>query len=79
MEKIVITLAMAAALSACTTGQPAVKHPTTGMANPASVYCGKLGGKLDMVTTDTGVSGYCTLPGGERIDEWTLYRRDHNT
>ncbi|WP_072017637.1 DUF333 domain-containing protein [Erwinia typographi] len=20
---------------------------------------------------------YCTLPGGERVEEWTLYRRDH--
>ncbi|HGN2348801.1 TPA: DUF333 domain-containing protein [Proteus mirabilis] len=47
------------------------------MANPASVYCGEIGGKLEIVNTDKGQVGYCTLPSGERIEEWTLYRRDH--
>ncbi len=77
MKKILFALAVTSSLSACATGQEEPKQPAVGMANPASVYCGKLGGKLDMVTTDKGVTGYCTLPGGERIEEWTLYRRDH--
>ncbi|WP_342353247.1 DUF333 domain-containing protein [Providencia rustigianii] len=47
------------------------------MANPASVYCAKLGGKLDIVNTNDGQVGYCTLPSGEKIEEWSLYRRDH--
>ncbi|WP_310437565.1 MULTISPECIES: putative hemolysin [Yersinia] len=47
------------------------------MANPASVYCHEKGGTLDMVNTDKGTVGYCTLPSGERMGEWVLYRRDH--
>ncbi|QZN96372.1 putative hemolysin [Symbiopectobacterium purcellii] len=53
------------------------QEPVMGMANPASVYCLKLGGKLDIVNTDQGQAGYCNLPSGERIEEWTLYRRDN--
>ncbi|NIE98496.1 DUF333 domain-containing protein [Pantoea sp. Acro-805] len=48
-----------------------------GMANPASVHCLKMGGKLDIVRGTDGDAGYCTLPGGERIEEWSLYRRDN--
>ena len=51
--------------------------PMIGMANPASVYCVKQGGKLDILKTDQGEVGYCTLPSGERIEEWALYRRDN--
>jgi Putative hemolysin len=51
--------------------------PSAGMANPASVYCVKLGGTSERVKTPGGEGGYCTLPSGERIEEWTLYRRDH--
>lgn len=51
---------------------------TIGMANPASVYCLTLGGKEINITTDLGVHTDCLLPSGERIDEWTLYRRDHS-
>jgi len=48
------------------------------MANPASVYCQQLGGKLEIAKgKDGGEVGYCTLPGGERIEEWELFRRDH--
>jgi len=47
------------------------------MANPASVHCEKMGGKLDIVKGTDGDSGYCNLPGGERIEEWALYRRDN--
>lgn len=54
------------------------KPGTVGMANPASVYCGQRGGKLDIVKgADGGEAGYCTLPSGERIEEWALFRRDH--
>jgi len=53
------------------------RQHAVGMANPASVYCEKMGGKLDIVKGPDGESGYCTLPGGERIEEWALYRRDN--
>ncbi|MGK3126407.1 DUF333 domain-containing protein [Candidatus Pantoea formicae] len=47
------------------------------MGNPASVYCLKMGGSLDIVRGLNGEDGYCTLPSGERIEEWSLYRRKH--
>lgn len=51
---------------------------SVGMPNPASVYCQEKGGKLEMVEMNSGTVGYCVLPNGERIEEWALYRRDHN-
>ena len=53
------------------------KPPQIGMANPASVYCQQKGGTLIPVQTAQGVSNNCKLPGGETIDEWALWRRDH--
>ncbi|MEZ3501485.1 DUF333 domain-containing protein [Pantoea sp. KPR_PJ] len=47
------------------------------MHNPAADWCIQSGGKLSQVQTDKGVIGYCTLPSGERIEEWALYHRDH--
>ena len=51
-------------LAGCTTQPEAPKPPKIGLANPASVYCEQKGGKL---------------PGGEVIDEWALWRREHPT
>lgn len=49
-----------------------------GMPNPASVHCAKLGGRLEIRTApDGGQSGWCGLPNGQIIEEWALYRRDH--
>jgi putative hemolysin len=49
----------------------------TGMANPASEYCVKRGGKVVM-EKDVGGNerGICHLPDGKKIDEWELFRRD---
>ena len=47
-----------------------------GMANPASVYCEKLGGTSKITDTAQGQVGICTLPSGEKVEEWALYRRD---
>ncbi|MGO4450480.1 DUF333 domain-containing protein [Phyllobacterium sp. TAF24] len=47
------------------------------MANPASVYCQTLGGKLLAVMSADGISNDCILPNGKRIDEWKLFRRAH--
>ena len=41
------------------------------------VYCQQKGGTLFPVSTAQGVSNNCKLPGGETIDEWALWRRDH--
>jgi len=66
------------AIAACSPTEDTPKSPEkVGLANPASVYCVDKGGTLEPVTTAAGVSNDCVLPGGERIDEWDLYRRDH--
>ncbi|HCM9117727.1 DUF333 domain-containing protein [Enterobacter asburiae] len=75
-----LLLALALPLAACTakpTPPDAPKPPhAIGMANPASVYCLEKGGEQIPVQSPQGVRTECKLPGGEVIDEWTLYRRD---
>lgn len=82
MKKTLITTTAgflgAMAVSACS--QPQAKGqepPMLGMANPASVYCGKLGGKLRIEKTTAGERGICMLPDGTEMEEWALFRRDH--
>lgn len=57
--------------------EPQVTQKPVGMANPAAVYCHEKGGQSQSVQTSAGVRSDCLLPGGEKIDEWDLYRRDH--
>lgn len=47
------------------------------LANPASEYCVSLGGTLEIQKNVEGEQGICTLPNGEKIEEWALFRRDH--
>jgi uncharacterized protein len=47
---------------------------TIGMADPASVNCGKQGGKLEFRTTSAGQITFCHLPDGRVVEEWALYR-----
>lgn len=47
------------------------------MANPASEYCVKKGGKLEIVKDASGEKGMCHLPNGTVADEWELFRRDN--
>lgn len=57
-----------------------------GMANPASEYCIKQGGKLEIISEEPpeapggggGQVGMCTLPGGQVCEEWTFYRGECN-
>ncbi len=74
-----LLLALMLPLAACSkASQPdATKPPQVGMANPASVYCLQKGGEQVPVQSPQGVRTECKLPGGEVIDEWDLYRRDH--
>lgn len=76
MKSVLLTGAAATALSlaGCAASKPT---PSLGMANPASVYCIKLGGQLRIEKTAAGEHGICVLPNGLEIEEWTLFRRDH--
>lgn len=51
---------------------------SAAMPNPASQYCVKKGGELEIVKDASGNErGMCHLPDGTVIDEWKLFRRDH--
>lgn len=71
--KNIIILSIAIVLAGCI----ATKDKQIGMANPASVYCEQIEGKLEIINHEDGQIGYCILPSGEKIEEWTLYRKDH--
>lgn len=79
MKYLFLTLVLP--LAACSTKTPPPDAPepphAIGMANPASVYCLEKGGEQIPVQSPQGVRTECKLPGGETIDEWDLYRRDH--
>ncbi|WP_058746269.1 DUF333 domain-containing protein [Sphingomonas yabuuchiae] len=43
------------------------------IANPASTFCGKMGGRSVSATlADGGTIGLCYLPGKKIVEEWTL-------
>ena len=66
------------ALTACAQPSPEpAAAPTVSLANPASVHCMKIGGKLRIEKTPQGERGICVLPNGTEMEEWTLFRRDH--
>lgn len=72
-----LTLAPLALAAACGGGTTAATGPDmqrTGMANPASVYCARLGGALEVRQVEGGEAGYCHLKDGSVIEEWKLYR-----
>ncbi len=63
------------ALGACAPGQAeAPPARAVGMANPASVHCGTLGGVSEIREGPGGQYGMCRLPDGKVCEEWTLYR-----
>ncbi len=70
------------ALAACSNQHATVEEPAAaassasiGMANPASVHCEKLGGKLAIHTAENGGQyGMCSLPDGRVCEEWALFR-----
>ena len=56
---------------------PPEKAPAPGIANPASVYCMKQGGTLEMSEEAGGPVGYCRLPDGTVIEEWAFFRANN--
>ena len=79
----VVLLNLSLALTACNTpnaASPATTPEakpagTVGLANPASVHCEQLGGKLEIRTgKDGGQYGLCKLPDGRVCEEWGLFR-----
>ncbi len=49
--------------------------PALAIANPASEFCVKMEGRLEIVKDASGGEiGLCYLPDGRIIEEWTLFR-----
>jgi predicted secreted protein/putative hemolysin len=54
---------------------PAATQTTTGMPNPASVFCGQSGGTLEIIKDVSGNEyGMCTFKNGTSCEEWALFR-----
>ncbi|MFA4826390.1 MAG: DUF333 domain-containing protein [Methanoregula sp.] len=50
---------------------------SSGLANPASVNCGKVGGKIEIRKDAQGNEyGMCTFTNGTSCDEWALFRNE---
>ncbi len=53
----------------------AIPAAATAMPNPASVFCGKMGGRSVIAKLpDGGDIGLCYLPNKKIVEEWTLFR-----
>lgn len=75
LSPTILPCAAALALAGCAeTGTPA-GTPSVGLANPASQYCVSVGGTLEIRDEPDGQAGYCHLPDGQVVEEWTLFRQ----
>ncbi|MFA4877345.1 MAG: DUF333 domain-containing protein [Methanoregula sp.] len=64
----------AAPTTVAAAGTPAAPG-AVGLANPASVNCGKVGGKTEIKTAaDGGQYGMCAFANGTSCEEWALFR-----
>lgn len=66
----IFTLATLPLAASCVPENP----PAVGAPNPASAYCVQQGGRVEIRTTAAGEAGWCHLPDGRVVEEWTLYR-----
>lgn len=74
MKKILLIGAMFISLTACSTTKTQQQTtPNLGMPNPASQYCVEQGGRLLIKNEKNGQVGYCHLPNGQVIEEWSLF------
>jgi putative hemolysin len=46
----------------------------SALANPATVFCIKNGGKSEIRKGPRGEYGVCRLPNGRVVEEWTYFR-----
>ena len=63
--------------TATITAMKTVSPTSAGMANPASVNCGKIGGTTEIKKNADGSEyGMCTFQNGTSCEEWALYRNE---
>ncbi|MBZ9799796.1 DUF333 domain-containing protein [Mesorhizobium sp. ES1-4] len=75
MKKVPLLAASLAAMVLMPTDADTAPQKPVGMANPASVHCGEVGGRLVMRKDKAGNEyGFCRLPNGRLCEEWALFR-----
>jgi hypothetical protein len=63
--------------TATITTMKTVSPTSAGMANPASVNCGKIGGTTEIKKSADGSEyGMCTFQNGTSCEEWALFRNE---
>ena len=74
IKPIILSLAAATALAACSASEK--QESPIGMANPASEFCLKQGGKSEIKKDkDGGEYALCHLPNGMVVEEWEYFRQ----
>jgi len=68
------TLVFGFALAAAGCADMPDKAKAARIANPASEYCIEQGGRVELRQEANGTVGYCHLPDGRVVEEWTLFR-----
>lgn len=73
-----VLLVLAVLAAGCTQQNaplPVTTPGQSGMPNPASVYCGQVGGTTDIKKDASGGEyGMCTFANGTSCEEWALFR-----
>ena len=78
MNTLPVLVAAAVLLAACQPAKNPESDKMVGMANPASVFCVKQGGRLEPKKDAEGNEyALCHLPDGTVVEEWDYFRR-HN-
>lgn len=78
MKKVLSIATITMALTGCITVSMDLESVKVGKSNPASEYCLQQKGFLDFVTDKQGNTvGMCHLPNGQVVEEWQLYRANH--
>lgn len=71
---LVLAILILSLLTACVDND---KTSRVEIANPASVFCEKNGGKLEIVTAEDGSqSGKCIFEDGSFCEEWAFFREE---
>ena len=76
IKPVILSLAAATALVACSASEK--QESPIGMANLASEFCLKQGGKSEIKKDkDGGEYGVCHLPDGTVVEEWEYFRQHY--
>ena len=72
MRRLLVSMLLVFSLH-CSHEKPADRN--LGLANPASVHCGAVGGELRIETlASRGEIGICFFEDGRQCEEWALFR-----